>query len=208
MSRVTEAHVEARRTAILEAAQSLFSRKGVFSATMAEIAEEAGLSAGALYRYFPNKEALAEACMDTSLDQMLQQWQQTAASAGDPLAAFHAVAAMSFDELKQAGAKDMTRLWTERHLAASRTDDPDLKAHEHETHTRVVGGLAAVLRAAADAGQLPPPLDPVLIAQALFAFYLGVRQLQMVGELEDGDELLAQVRILLDRARGAAPGRP
>jgi AcrR family transcriptional regulator len=203
MSRVTEAHIEARRSAILEAAGALFSRKGVYSATMAEIAEEAGLSAGALYRYFPNKEALAEACLEVSLDAMLQQWQATAASGADPMTVFAIVAAASFDELKEAGARDTTRLWLERHLAASRTNDPALLAHERATHERVVAGLAAVLRAAAAAGQLPATLDPERIAWALFAFYLGVRQLQLIGNVEDGDELLAQVNALLALARGA-----
>ena len=35
--------------AILDAAVCVFSRRGVAAATMAEVAEEAGLSAGAIY---------------------------------------------------------------------------------------------------------------------------------------------------------------
>ena len=206
MSRVTDAHIEARRTAILDAAGGLFARKGVYAATMAEIAEEAGLSAGALYRYFPSKEALAEACMDASLDRTLQEWRQTAAETADPMAAFNHLARQTFDELKLGGARDITRLWIERHLAASRTADPELLAHERALHNRVVVGLTAVLVRAAEAGQLPPELKPERIAGALFAFYLGVRQLQMMGVVEDGDELLTQVQALLDRARHAAPG--
>jgi AcrR family transcriptional regulator len=42
---------------ILEAARKVFARKGS-SATMAEVASEAGVSQGLAYRYFPSKEAM------------------------------------------------------------------------------------------------------------------------------------------------------
>jgi AcrR family transcriptional regulator len=42
---------------ILEAAQKVFARKGS-TATMAEVAAEAGVSQGLAYRYFPSKEAI------------------------------------------------------------------------------------------------------------------------------------------------------
>ena len=43
---------------ILEAALEIFSEKGFHVATVDEIAEQAGLGKGTLYRYFANKEAL------------------------------------------------------------------------------------------------------------------------------------------------------
>lgn len=59
--RVTQAHLDARRREILTAAFQCFSKKGLHGTTMQEIADEAGLSAGALYRYFDGKEALIAA---------------------------------------------------------------------------------------------------------------------------------------------------
>ncbi len=46
-----------RRSNILDAARKVFARKGP-SATMAEVAEEAGVSDGLAYRYFPSKNAI------------------------------------------------------------------------------------------------------------------------------------------------------
>jgi AcrR family transcriptional regulator len=61
MARVTQAHVNARRGEILEAASNLFLRQGFSNVTMQDIATEAGLSAGAIYRYYPGKDELVQA---------------------------------------------------------------------------------------------------------------------------------------------------
>ena len=46
---------------ILEAAKTCFVRSGFQGASMQQICAEAGMSPGALYRYFPSKEAIVEA---------------------------------------------------------------------------------------------------------------------------------------------------
>ena len=52
---------EARRDQILDAARICFARSGFRGASMQEICAEAKMSPGALYRYFPSKEAIVEA---------------------------------------------------------------------------------------------------------------------------------------------------
>ena len=47
---------------ILQAANQRFSEYGYNKTTMAEIAEDAGMSAANIYRYFKNKEEIAAAC--------------------------------------------------------------------------------------------------------------------------------------------------
>lgn len=49
-----------RRALILAAAERAFVRHGFHATTMSHVAEEAGMSAGNLYRYFPSKEAIVE----------------------------------------------------------------------------------------------------------------------------------------------------
>ena len=61
MARVTEAHVEARRNQILDAAWSCFAKRGFHQTTMQDIATDAGISAGAIYRYYASKEAVLAA---------------------------------------------------------------------------------------------------------------------------------------------------
>ncbi|OWK36559.1 Transcriptional regulator, TetR family [Fimbriiglobus ruber] len=47
----------------MEAAAAVIAERGFESATMAEIATRAGAQIGSLYRFFPNKEVLADALM-------------------------------------------------------------------------------------------------------------------------------------------------
>jgi AcrR family transcriptional regulator len=54
-------HGKLRVAALLEAGASVIAKKGFQAATMAEIASVAGAPIGSLYRFFPNKEILADA---------------------------------------------------------------------------------------------------------------------------------------------------
>ena len=58
--RLSSTH-EARRAQVLDAARTCFARSGFRGASMQEICAEARMSPGALYRYFPSKEAIIEA---------------------------------------------------------------------------------------------------------------------------------------------------
>jgi len=59
--RKTKSEAEKTRQHLLDAALEVFWRKGVTSASLQEIAEEAGVTRGALYWHFANKEAFFEA---------------------------------------------------------------------------------------------------------------------------------------------------
>lgn len=59
-----------RRDAILQAARKVFLRDGFQDAHMATIAEEAGVAAGTLYRYFASKADLAQALGEGLMQQM------------------------------------------------------------------------------------------------------------------------------------------
>lgn len=57
-SNKAEARIEVQRERILLAAQQCFIEHGFHGASMASIAETAGMSAGLIYRYFENKNAI------------------------------------------------------------------------------------------------------------------------------------------------------
>ena len=64
MPKVTDAHLAARREQIVDAAMTRFAEGGFHSTGMAEVIAATGLSAGAVYRYFPSKEALIRAIVE------------------------------------------------------------------------------------------------------------------------------------------------
>jgi len=61
MPKVVAGYKEQARARIVDAAASVFRRKGLPAGTMDEIAHEIGVSKGALYLYFPTKTRLLEA---------------------------------------------------------------------------------------------------------------------------------------------------
>jgi AcrR family transcriptional regulator len=58
---------EAQKERILAAAQSCFVESGFYAASMATIAETAGMSQGLIYRYFENKNAIILAIIEQQL---------------------------------------------------------------------------------------------------------------------------------------------
>jgi AcrR family transcriptional regulator len=58
----------ARRDAILKAAKSLFSEKGLLASTIDEVAARAELAKGTIYLYFKAKEEIMSALLDEGLE--------------------------------------------------------------------------------------------------------------------------------------------
>jgi AcrR family transcriptional regulator len=65
---------ERRVAKVLEAAAAVIAEQGYEAATMTQMAERAGASIGALYQYFPNKEAIAAALRRQFGDEMEARW--------------------------------------------------------------------------------------------------------------------------------------
>jgi AcrR family transcriptional regulator len=74
MPKVSEEHKDARREQILAGAQRAFARHGYEGATVGRLEEETGLSRGAIFNYFENKEALFIALVLRSSDRFVEIW--------------------------------------------------------------------------------------------------------------------------------------
>jgi AcrR family transcriptional regulator len=61
----------ARRKQVLEAASACFRRYGFHAASMAQVAAEAGMSVGHIYRYFDGKEQIIAAIVRLDVDRIL-----------------------------------------------------------------------------------------------------------------------------------------
>ena len=59
-----QARAQATVGAILEATEQILDRAGLEAATMAHIAEVAGVSVGSIYQYFPHRDAILNALQD------------------------------------------------------------------------------------------------------------------------------------------------
>lgn len=72
---------EARPDEVLDAALTLFSKKGYAPTSVAEIARAAGISKGAVYLYFPSKQAILEGLVKRAVSPISAQALEQAALA-------------------------------------------------------------------------------------------------------------------------------
>lgn len=73
----------ARRRQVLEAAGHCFRRYGFHACSMAQIAADAGMSVGHIYRYFPGKEAIIAAIVREDIDEAMGKFEELRANPGD-----------------------------------------------------------------------------------------------------------------------------
>jgi AcrR family transcriptional regulator len=81
VARKTKQEAEATRDAILESAAKVFVEKGVASASLEEIAQQAGVTRGAIYWHFKNKldvfTALHDQLYMSTMDMILQELEKS-----------------------------------------------------------------------------------------------------------------------------------
>ena len=82
---------EQRRIAILRSAVAAFGRDGYEGTDVADIAQHAGLSKGAVYHYFESKEALFLATVDYEMERLAAEVVAAADACDEPLDEIHAV---------------------------------------------------------------------------------------------------------------------
>ncbi|MDY0956270.1 TetR/AcrR family transcriptional regulator [Stenotrophomonas rhizophila] len=76
--RSDQAKSDLRRRQVLDAATECFRREGFHGSSIARISRAAGMSAGHIYHYFANKEAIVEAIADREQDNMADLVQKLA----------------------------------------------------------------------------------------------------------------------------------
>jgi TetR/AcrR family transcriptional regulator, transcriptional repressor of aconitase len=80
-----------RRAQIMAAARRCFVRNGFHASSMQDLVEEAGMSSGAMYRYFSSKDAVIQAIAADNLDQVVGVLAQAIEDGASPQAAIATV---------------------------------------------------------------------------------------------------------------------
>jgi len=84
MARVSQEHLDARRRQILDGARRCFTRNGFHATSMQDILKEAGLSAGAVYRYFRGKDEIVAAVAAQTLERVRESYATVVAADPPP----------------------------------------------------------------------------------------------------------------------------
>jgi AcrR family transcriptional regulator len=187
-----ESYLEARTTAIREAAMRVFVRKGITTTTMQDIASEAGMSAGGIYRYFEGKEQLVRAVFEQCREQNRALFDDTRSESDSPLDRFFAVGRSVWDEFKEAGIRDQYAVRLAATLVGSRAGDP-LGDEMRAMHREVLERIAMAIREIQGVGEMRQDIDADALALTVLSCVQGLRLLFLEFEQEIDTEGVYEV---------------
>jgi AcrR family transcriptional regulator len=192
--RVSEQHLAARRQQILDAARACFVRNGFHTTSMQDVIAEAGLSVGAVYRYFKSKNEIIEAIADSYSHQIGTVLEVVTGEPGRPLeevmrAAFEV---MDANVGPDGALRIAVQVWAEA------VRDERAAAIAGRLYRRFRDTFVAVARRAIDHGELPADAEPAAIGAALFSLVVGYGLQRLLIGTPNRAHYLAGVRALLD----------
>ncbi len=178
MPKVTEAHLEARRQQILDAAWACFARKGYHQTTMQDICQESDLSPGAIYRYFSSKEAILKAINDRSQEMGRALAEEARSRAGGPLDTLEVIGETMFAPFSDPMFETMTRVNIEIWPEFLRNDVLRKALRDELTFWRRV--VTQLLTEAREGGQLKSEVNPETLAVLLICAWEGLRHFTLI----------------------------
>jgi AcrR family transcriptional regulator len=201
MGRVTQAHIDSRRETILDAATAMFVRKGFEAATMQEIATEADLSAGAIYRYFPSKEALLRAVCAGASGEISQQFASASEATSSPLEAILEIGRQEWEAMAEPENRDATMLYLETALAAARRPE-ELAAARRDVVVTLMREVEALILQAQESGEITGEVEARSLGAMLLAAHVGTSVIRLQMEELDPSKVFDAIRQIM---RSLAP---
>jgi AcrR family transcriptional regulator len=200
MPRVSQEHLDARRRQIVEAALRCFARNGIHPTSMHDIFREAGLSAGAVYRYFPTKDSLVAAVVD----QVLGMSQSAVEADHGPQEGIEGLLESLLGVFAEPGPGDEdVRYGLALQIWAEAIRSPQVGAALRANTDGLRAIVAAQVSSAQESGEISADLDPHALARALTALFEGYALQRALDPAIDTDAYRRTIRHLLER--GLAP---
>jgi AcrR family transcriptional regulator len=192
--RVSEDHLTARREQILAAARTCFLNKGLHNTSMQDLIKEAGLSVGAVYRYFKSKNDIISAIAST-VTTGLEQHIDAVADRRLPLIDSMDLVLDGIDG--QIGPDGNLRIalqvWGEATL------DPAIGAIVRERYEGLRRSVRRLVVQAVESGELAAGTDVDAVAGVLYGLIPGFALQRVLTGFPDKKTYVAGMRALLDR---------
>jgi TetR/AcrR family transcriptional regulator, transcriptional repressor for nem operon len=197
MPRISAAHEQQVRDRIIQAAVTVFSEKGYHRATISDVVRRSGLSVGAIYTHFKNKEELFLHSCDLISGQGLDEMAVRLApltSTSDRLRAAVAYYVETIDEFDDApGQVGLIRAWAEA------GEEPGVREMLVRRRERLVGAAQLLIQEGISRGELPASLDVDAIARGFMALLDGLLLVRIeAGEMYRPDVLERYATAMLD----------
>ena len=174
MARKTKEDTEHTYATLLDAAESVFTQKGVAATTLHDIALEAGMTRGAIYWHFKDKGELVRAMCDRATLPMEAMVNEVTAVAGDdPLGSVRRLTLHALTLI--AKSKRQHTVFDILFHKCEKTGEL-AEVFERELQSRNVcqSQIEGLLKQAVKRGQLPIDTDTHLAMQALHSYLIGL----------------------------------
>jgi len=182
-ARKPRADAERNRARVLEVAKEAFTRSGP-DASLDDIAKQAGVGPGTLYRHFPSREALIEAVYRTEVEKLAAA-ERNFAETMPPIEALRAWMLLFVDYIA-----------TKKVIAAAlNTLVGDPKRVFGASYNQVWEAMRALVKRAVKSGDIRKDLDPIDLLRAL----IGVSNVSTSPDWQQSARRL--VEILISGAR-------
>jgi len=172
-----------RRPQILDAAERCFALNGFHRTTMQDVAREAGMVPGNLYRYFPSKNAIILGLVERDRAEIAADF-ATLSTAQNLMTAFERLGRKHFIDQPREKAVIALQIWSEAAL------DPEIAAQVTAVQTDVRIGIRGVLLKAREMGEIHPNVDVEALTQLIITLSDGmIRRRAMDGDIHSYDEV-------------------
>lgn len=170
-----------RRSAIIDAARTLFARNGFRGTGTSDIATAAGCSEPVIYKHFASKQALFAAVLQDSARYMSARFAAAIEGTDDFLDAYaHFVRSLSGDTR----AAELHRL---RYLAVTLTDEPEI----HASLAAMVAAWQGSVREAVESAQASGRIRADVSAESVAMLFFGLAQAAGFMSAMEGEGALA-----------------
>ncbi len=174
MARRTKEDAQKTREAILSATIDLFAEKGVSTTTLADIAKQAGVTRGAVYWHFKNKEDLINALKEMLIDPVEEMIRKLEApDVEDPLKVMVTAQLDFFNTMySRPILVKLARIFLTKFENAASLDE--IFTHKAQCHRQGLNSFEKILSKAMEKEQLPENFNIHTGALASIAFFDGL----------------------------------
>jgi TetR/AcrR family transcriptional regulator, fatty acid metabolism regulator protein len=198
----SQARAHDRQRRILDAALSVFTRRGYGAASVDEIAGESATSKGGVYFHFPSKQSIFRALLDLAAARLMRKIEEAIEAESEPVA--RADAALVAVLTTFAEHRSLARLFMVEALGAGAEFQHRLLA----IHEDFISVIKHHLDEAVTTGVIDP-VDTTIVSRAWFgALNEIILHWVMTKEPEPLETTYAALRPVLMRSVGVEPERP
>jgi AcrR family transcriptional regulator len=204
MPKVSEAYMEARYQQILDAAVACFVENGFHQTTMQDICRKAGLSPGALYRYFSSKEEMVEATWRRRRPFRAERFDKALQKQSDPALALHELWGVQMRRVNEGEMETETRLWVQ--FLAEALRNPRIGKAIRSNWNDAIKRVKPLVERAQKAGEISRDLDPEVVLRMAVALLNGL-MLQKMFDKDLDLSKFAGVQFTFERVTGKRQGK-